>query len=678
MNLAPEDLLLTQCCRVGLGDDCFAEVSALLRHGIDWDYVLDASVVHGVAPLLWHGLERMPAASSGEAAVPEAVRAQLASLHRNSGARNRRLYRVLAELAATFRQAGIEAMALKDLALARTGFPDPALRPIGDLDILIHRHDYPRMAECMARLGFFPVPSADCPFAQKYAWGQHFRRAADNVWVDVQWGVLQLEWDTQGEGNFDFEVDRLWRNAAPLSLDGESVLVPRTEDMLFHLCMHLEGHRYGELILLCDIAALLRQHGRRLDWEYLAGLSRRYGVSASLYYSLLITERLFPSVGSVPLAMFEPDYLSAPLHEPVFGNLTDLHTALDDIHRAAAPPDPVMDHFESVTRRQALAAMRLYSELDKLAEALAASGAGRFCWDGTPSCRIYPSEALEPFSRLRLLVADADGERLFQALSARGFEQRTEAGAPVFVTRVLCETNDPAAGRVPLQLEVRATVSRDLTALLRESSREAPSKKHLALQTLRAAGASSAIATRVPVRLDLFVLSVESILAYLAAGVGRSQESGLFRLCNLLEFVRGQGSLPGPSTILEVACAHGIGAAAESGMLLAGHFTGSGLTAGEPEGTHTASVPMRLFRLARYGASALERYTDLKSAFYCALTLLTTRGLGAKLRYLAGGIPILRGLAAAGRLVRTRVWTRRARRLKATDLAYWAQPEAGA
>src|SRR5207247_954596 len=81
----------------------------------------------------------------------------------------------------------------------------------------------PRRA--MGELRLAPLPWPRMPYLLRYAQGHHFRRAADNVWVDVQWNVMEREWDADGRRVFD--PDDLWRGAHGVALPaGGEILVP--------------------------------------------------------------------------------------------------------------------------------------------------------------------------------------------------------------------------------------------------------------------------------------------------------------------------------------------------------------------------------------------------------------------------------------------------------------------
>jgi hypothetical protein len=686
MSLSSEDQLILQCASGRTSGFLLDRALDLLQKDLNWSYILDASISHGVAPLLHHSLSQIAQTAGITAVVPSFAKQDLDLLYRNNLARNHRLYKVIGEICRALDRICVEAMGLKDLPLARTVFSDIGLRPIGDVDILIHKEDYPQVEECMADLGFTPLPSPDCPYILKYAWAIHLRRPADNVWVDMQWGVLQLEWDLYGEGNFDFEIDRLWRGARTLTIDDYEILQPRPEDMLFHLCMHLEGHRYAELILFCDIAELLRYYGDTLDWDYLIALAKKYHVETSIYYVLLFTEQLLGCQIPFPLQALEPDYFKANLFDPIFGNLTDLHGTLDDIYRSASPPAGVMTQFEITVRRQTALAIRWYEELDNLATTLRGIGAEMIVFDGPSSPMIFPTQALPPFPDIRLFVLEQDTSRLRQALLACGFERKQEQetdGESYYKHRVFA-SKDPATGGVPLVLEMHGQIIDNLEALIALDTQKIPSKKSLALQTIAGTLKHDENVRSSEARLHLVVLGPEEIATFLAARSGRRQHERLFGLCGFLELCRGYRDPLDWVKVAELAEQHGLTDKVRTGLLIANALLDQSVPIEALAHFDRPGKSPHMFQWARYGPAAMERYTSLKAPFFYVFTLLSIKGLKAKLEYLTGVSSshegtraILGGVGYAVRLgIELFVGAFRGRkRYTARDLAYWTETE---
>src|SRR5512135_1905481 len=101
--LAPEDQLLLHCCRVELDDTARTAAVQLVQHSLDWEYVLSASIGHGVAPLFHHGLQQIEIARQ---TVPPAVLDRLLQLYEGNVKRNQRLAAILRDVAAGADRAG--------------------------------------------------------------------------------------------------------------------------------------------------------------------------------------------------------------------------------------------------------------------------------------------------------------------------------------------------------------------------------------------------------------------------------------------------------------------------------------------------------------------------------------------------------------------------------------------
>src|SRR5262249_48048069 len=117
---------------------------------VAWEAARWAIQIHGIGPLLDRAIERWPDAD----ALHPWLRTYLADQRRQSRERVELLLKDLAELLAACNAAGIPVLPLKGSLLATHYYPEPGLRPMNDLDVLIHPADEARMLGVMARLGY--------------------------------------------------------------------------------------------------------------------------------------------------------------------------------------------------------------------------------------------------------------------------------------------------------------------------------------------------------------------------------------------------------------------------------------------------------------------------------------------------------------------------------------------
>jgi hypothetical protein len=683
MGFAPEDRLMIRCSRTVLTDESIAEASRLLAQNLDWKYLLETSIRHGVAPLFYHGLNQVGQTMSLENLIPSSIYQELQKLYFGNQSRNQRLYRVLQEIVGAYEQAGVPVMGLKDIQLAREVYPDAGLRPMGDLDLLIHQHDYDRAAVCMHTLGFVPLPSPNIPYTLKYAWAHHWQRPTDNVWVDLQWNVLQLEWDAYGEGSLNFEIERMWRGATQMSFDGSNILVPVPEDMLFHLCLHLEGHRYAEWILFCDIAEFIQHYESTLDWHYLIQLAHNYQIESSIYYVMYFINRVFAVyVPSFLWQELKPAYLKASLFQPLFGNLTNLHVSLDDISVAVHPPAEVMTGFESTIRLQAFAAMQLYREIDQVASTFADQSGHPVILDGGLSPKTIPDPLLESFQEIRLLILDRDLPRLGDVLLSCGFQGKHNRNPEGYEkTREMISMDPVLAGRT-IRILLRASVTTELSPLLQPNQRGGESKKRVALRLLKdKLLGHRCVPDEVPVQLKIVALSAEELLVYLAERLGTQKQDRLFCMTNLLEFFRCYTDTIDWRKVGQLARSNGVAATVGEGLSIASEILDQDQIPPIALSLCAEPVPQpRVLELARYGQDSLGLYRGFKGPFFFILSLLSIHGFWAKCKYLLRSLVgdretksiLPRLMIEMGANLISRI--RREQKRTITDMAFWVEP----
>jgi len=138
-----------------------------------------------------------------------------------------------------FRAANIEPILIKGWAVARV-YPEPALRPYGDIDLLIKPPDYEvarRVVESEAR----------------------------EFQIDLHAPAFELA---------DRSLEDLYRRSALVSCGAEQVRVLSAEDHFALLAVHLLKHGAWRPLWLCDLGLLL-ETAHDFDWDLCLGKDRR-------------------------------------------------------------------------------------------------------------------------------------------------------------------------------------------------------------------------------------------------------------------------------------------------------------------------------------------------------------------------------------------------------------------
>jgi hypothetical protein len=196
---------------------------------------------------------------------------------------SRELIRIIDHLRST----GIEVLPYKGPALAEMYYGDIALRPSGDIDLLILQGDLPRIREAVQQLGYIPhwslTPDQECAIL----------RAGYECAFDGPSGpnLLEVQWALQPRFySVDFAMGGLFSRAVATRVAGYEVKTPSAEDQLLILSLHASKHVWGRLIWLSDVARVMNTP--KLDWGWIALQAIELGIVRILRVTAELADRL--------------------------------------------------------------------------------------------------------------------------------------------------------------------------------------------------------------------------------------------------------------------------------------------------------------------------------------------------------------------------------------------------
>jgi hypothetical protein len=270
---------------------------AAFRH---WDDLPAQAELLGMAPLFWHHVH------AAKIALPEDTERTLHALYLRQRLLNQAHLQVLLQIIPLFQGAGIRALLLKGLALAHQYYPDPALRPVSDIDFLLPRADVLPALDVLTAAGF----RVDSPV---HATAGLFPRelAADSPPKDGLRTHVELHHyhPPRATPYHDARADELsGLDASPQALTiGEGVVnVPAPIDTLIYLSRHLRRHLFEStdrrplsLKWTADMVSLVEKHAAEWDW---AALQRHHPDllgRLEVFYSLTPMPDRF--VGLIPI-----------------------------------------------------------------------------------------------------------------------------------------------------------------------------------------------------------------------------------------------------------------------------------------------------------------------------------------------------------------------------------------
>ncbi len=211
----------------------------------DWHDLMQQARSHAVLYLLYHRLKTRNLDRHIPADIHQAVRTEYFEL----AWRNNSLYNDLSKILKTLQQENIPVILLKGAHLAQVVYGNIALRPMGDIDLLVRKNDLPKAKELLLGLGYSPFKEID--IATACVGSQHLPPM-----VKQDAPPVELHWTIENPTRpFTIDIDGLWQRTQPSSVANFDTLTLSPEDLLLHLCLHTSAHHLysNGLRAFCDI-----------------------------------------------------------------------------------------------------------------------------------------------------------------------------------------------------------------------------------------------------------------------------------------------------------------------------------------------------------------------------------------------------------------------------------------
>lgn len=191
------------------------------------------------------------AIEEGSFAATDQQKAQAYDLHAESMGLAVVLERALLDVVALLIAATVDYRVLKGSAVAHLDYPDPALRPFGDVDLLVPASSFDLTVATLVEAGYARSrPQLRPGFDRRFAKSVNLT-SPDGLPVDLH--------RTLAAGHFGLllDVDDLFASSAPFVLAGCRLSALDAEDRFLHACYHAVLGAAPPLLALRDIAQML-------------------------------------------------------------------------------------------------------------------------------------------------------------------------------------------------------------------------------------------------------------------------------------------------------------------------------------------------------------------------------------------------------------------------------------
>ncbi len=270
--------VLTQLIRAAFPFDD-TEVTAPIIRADEWNAVAAVAWQNNCAPLLYAALLQNDSADQPPSAIVETLQ----SAYHQTKIANWVAFREISELLVLFERAQIPAVLLKGAALAKTVYPAMALRPMGDVDILIRRDDARRVSAILIERGFATTLEPTENFYSRFSYDQAFeRRGIFPLMIETHWHLFSLPYYRER-----IPIEWFWQRTMPIRVNDQPTRAFTPEAQIMHLAAHAVLHHQGHNLLASfDLALVLARYREQINWDDVIESARAFGLSHILQSNL--------------------------------------------------------------------------------------------------------------------------------------------------------------------------------------------------------------------------------------------------------------------------------------------------------------------------------------------------------------------------------------------------------
>ncbi|MDB4521786.1 nucleotidyltransferase family protein [Gammaproteobacteria bacterium] len=236
----------------------------LLRNAIktfdDWDSLVTEAENYSVAPLLFTSLH-----DSGIEIPARAKRQLFALIQRHRWANDARA-KALNQITNACLEHSIQLIVLKGSFLAHSIYPDPSLRPMSDIDVLVPPDKAYEVIQILRDLGYSAPEHAGSQYMNEHHHlpGAHIARDGQTILVEVHHDALS------GDTDASITTNNLTAPIQEFTINGARHFALGHQDQLRHLYHHMSEPASRLKLMWCvDIAFYASHFANEIDWQAL-------------------------------------------------------------------------------------------------------------------------------------------------------------------------------------------------------------------------------------------------------------------------------------------------------------------------------------------------------------------------------------------------------------------------
>jgi hypothetical protein len=241
------------------------ERDLLARYSMDWEQCYQLIAANGIAPLVYSIIR-------DQGVFPPILEQKLQKAYEHNRVRNIYIFSELKTILSRYKVVGIPNILLKGVALSNEIYSGVALRPLTDMDLLVHPGETESALEELKILGYESLMPER---------GGNSSLLFENEVLLAKPGpirtVIEIHWSLLDSPYYQHYLDMnwFWQTASKLDFFGAPTLIFSPEAQLLHLCSHFMLHHSGKRLLWQhDIAEVIVHYNETIDWGELCNRAK--------------------------------------------------------------------------------------------------------------------------------------------------------------------------------------------------------------------------------------------------------------------------------------------------------------------------------------------------------------------------------------------------------------------
>lgn len=197
---------------------------------------------------------------------------------------NTRRLQELSNLLVHLKKIKIEPLLLKGAGLIKTVYPHPALRVMGDIDLLIKPDEFNSARKLLISENYQSV-SRDI--------GHFLKSTSFKMLIDLHWDIWYLKKE---------EFENLWKESLSFSMNDTSAKTLAAEEHFIYIAVHsILHHGILDMVRLQDLTMLIN-HTTNFNWSLLVEKIKAYQLETLLSIVLERLQEIQPEI--IPASVF--------------------------------------------------------------------------------------------------------------------------------------------------------------------------------------------------------------------------------------------------------------------------------------------------------------------------------------------------------------------------------------